>query len=296
MRMKIDQVLVIGAGGALGHEIVRGLRTRDIDVTATYRTPRKDIEEKLTALGARPIRLDINDTDTLAPLIARAKAAIFTPILTISKIAAPFLEPNQSAVFFSSNNAAIDKQAEIYAQLRAAEETVRQDASRASILRPTMIYGYPGDGNLAQLIRAMRRWPMIPMPGNGAALQQPVFYKDLAAIAVETLLDETAHGRVSPAAGPKPMSQRELYEIAAKAAGARLRTFGLPLGPGAKALVMLERSGLRLPISSTQLQRAAMDKTPQGPSPILGKTSLEEGLSQLAAGLDEALDESRLGA
>lgn len=292
MRMKVNKVLVVGAGGALGYEIARTLRARDIEVTATYRTPRENIEERLTALGANSVRLNINDTDALASLIKHAEAAIFTPILTMSKVAAPFLAPSHRAVFFSSNNAAIDRKAEVYADLRMAEEAVHQDMPSATILRPTMIYGYPGDGNLAQLIGAMRRWPLVPMPGNGTALQQPVFYKDLAAIAVRALFDDAGRGRISLVAGPQALSQRELYETAARAAGVTLRTINTPLGLGAKALSVIEHLGLHLPVSAAQLSRAAMDKTPKGPDPILGETTLEEGLIQLA----EALDGDRLGA
>lgn len=296
MRMKIDKVLVVGAGGALGYEIVRQLRARDIGVTATYRTLRDGMEARLTALGAEPVRLDLNNTDELARRVKHAEAAIFTPILTTSKVTAQFLEPGQNAVFFSSNNAAIDHEAEIYARLRMAEEAVHQDMPGAAILRPTMIYGYPGDGNLAQLIGAMRRWPLVPMPGNGTALQQPVFYKDLAAVAIEALFDDAARGCVSPVAGPRALSQRELYETAARAAGVALRTITMPLGLGSRALSVAERLGLRLPVSAAQLSRAAMDKTPKGPDPILGETSLEEGLVQLAAELNGPLDDDRSGA
>ena len=284
--MSVKTVLVVGAGGVLGREIVSLLRARGREVVAAHRTPREGLEEELRALGARVVRLDLADSDQLALALAGVEGAIFTPILTVSAAAAKRLRSDQRGVFFSSNNAAIDAHAEIYARLRAAEETVRAGAPHAVILRPTMIYGYPGDGNLAKLMGAMRRWPFVPLPGKGEALQQPVYYRDLAAIAVDALLDGGAAGRVRPVAGPEPVSQRALYEAVAEAAGVSLRTVGAPLRLGAAMLGAAERVGLRLPVSAAQLRRAAVDKVPQGAEPLLGRTPLEEGLKALACALD----------
>lgn len=280
------KVLVVGAGGVLGREIVSLLRARGREVVAAHRTPRARLEDELRALGASVLRLDLADTDQLALALEQVEGAIFTPILTVSAAAAKRLRGDQRGVFFSSNNAAIDAHAEIYARLRAAEGAVRADAPHAAILRPTMIYGYPGDGNLAKLMGAMRRWPFVPLPGKGEALQQPVYYRDLAAIAVDALLEDGAAGRARPVAGPKPVSQRVLYEAAAEAAGVKLRTVGAPLRLGAAMLGAAERMGLRLPVSAAQLRRAAVDKTPQGAETLLGRTSLEEGLKALACALD----------
>lgn len=284
--MKIGKVLVAGAGGALGREIVSVLRGRGCAVAAAYRTPREGVEDGLRALGAEPLRLDLADTDQLALTLAAVDGAIFTPILTVSGSAAKCLRVDQRAVFFSSNNAAIDTHTEVYAQLRTAEEAVRQAAPHAAILRPTMIYGYPGDGNLARLMGAMRRWPFVPLPGDGAALQQPVYYRDLAAVAVDALLDDSAAGRVRPVAGPQAVSQRALYEAVAQAAGVKLRTVSAPLGLGAAILGAAESAGLRPPVSAAQLRRAAADKTPQGADALLGRTPLEEGLKALVCALD----------
>ena len=284
--MKTERVLVAGAGGVLGREIVRLLRARGAEAVAAYRTPREGLEGALRALGAEPVRLDLADGGALSSLLAGVDAAIFTPILTVSAPAAKRLRDTQRSVFFSSNNAAIDAHAEIYRQLRAAEETVRSAAPHAAILRPTMIYGYPGDGNMAKLMGAMRRWPLVPLPGKGAALQQPVYYKDLAAAAVEALHDDRARGRVCAVAGPTPVSQRALYAAAAQAAGVKLRTVSAPLRLGAALLAAAERAGMRLPVAAAQLRRAGADKTPQEADVLLGRTPLEEGLKALACALD----------
>ena len=40
----------------------------------------------------------------------------------------------------------------------------------ATLLRPTMVYGAPGDRNLERLLRFVRRSPVVPVPGGGRGL------------------------------------------------------------------------------------------------------------------------------
>ncbi len=286
--MSISTVLVVGAGGVLGRDIARRLRASGRNVLAAYRTPRPGLEDALRGMGARPLRLDLAREDEARAALGEADAAVFTPILTVSAWAAPLLRNDQRAVFFSSNNAAVDHRATVYARLRDAEIKTLSAAPQATILRPTMIFGYPGDGNIATLMAAMQRWPVVPLPGRGDALQQPIDVSDLAAIALGALDDAGAAGRVRAAGGPRALSQRDLFRAVAEAAGVRLRTLGLPLGPGASVLAAAERIGLRLPVSSAQLRRAGADKIPHGADPILGKTPLDQSLKALAAALDGA--------
>lgn len=284
--MAEKQILVVGAGGPLGFEIVRNLRAQNNSVTATYRTPRAEAVQRLHDIGAQTSQLDLADETALEALLGNADAAIFTPILTVSRIASTLIADRFPAVFFSSNNAAIDFRADIYARLRAAEEEVRKQAPQAIILRPTMIYGYPGDGNLARLMRAMRRSPIAPMPGDGKALQQPVYYKDLAKIACNIAVGASPPSKLCAVAGPRAVTQKELYEAVSKAAAARPLIAPTPARTLSAMLRIGEGLGLRAPLSSAQLARANRDKTPQGAPVILGETPLAEGLGALARDLD----------
>jgi nucleoside-diphosphate-sugar epimerase len=292
--MTVSRILVVGAGSVLGYEIVRRLCEKGVSVQAAYRTERADIDKRLVSIGAKPAQLDLADEERAARLIRNNDAAIFTPILTVSKAAASFLREGQGAVFFSSNNVAVDSQTKTYARLLLAEAEVRRAAPAAHILRPTMIYGYPGDGNLSRLMQMMRRVPVVAAPGGGKALQQPVYYRDLAQIAAELLFafDGAGASPVRAVAGPAPVSLRALYRTAAAAMGAKPLILPIPASPLAALLRLVERLGWKPGLTSAQLARASRDKTPVGVCVSLGATSLEEGLSALA----QALDASRRGA
>jgi nucleoside-diphosphate-sugar epimerase len=285
-----SSVLVVGAGGVLGREIVRVLRAKGIDVTAAFRTRRAGLKQTLAGLGAKPLQLDIDDSDATRQALGEVDAAVFTPILTVSQGAAALLGAGQRAVFFSSNNVAIDPEAEVYGRLAKAEEAVLSAAPGAVILRPTMIYGYPGDGNISRLVHWMRRSPILPLPGSGAALQQPIYYRDLAKAAAQTVLDAAASARSYTVAGPEAVSTRVLYDAVALAAGARPFIAPMPLAAFAPILRGAEAIGVRLPVKAAQLARAARDKTPPSEAAlILGETNLDNGLAALTAALDDGL-------
>jgi uncharacterized protein YbjT (DUF2867 family) len=284
--MTLERILVVGAGGALGLEITRALRTQNKSVIATYRRRRPDVLTRLSSLGADIVQLDLDDDVTLKNCLKNIDGVVFTPILTASQNAARFLPKSLNAIFFSSNNVGVDPENAVYARLQTAEEITRKEAPHAVILRPTMIYGYPGDGNLSRLMKTMRKIPAIPIPGDGKALQQPVYYKDLVQIAIHWLIEGPAVGGVHSVGGPEALSQRQLYTAVAQAAGVNPKLINVPVGPITFALQALEKLGLRLPVSSAQLMRVGRDKTPVGDSIILMKTSLSDGLKALAAALD----------
>ena len=62
----------------------------------------------------------------------------------------------------------------------AAEQQIRGCGLDWTILRPTMIYGAAGDRNLSRLLRLLSRTAVLPVPGNGKCLHQPVHVADVA--------------------------------------------------------------------------------------------------------------------
>src|SRR5437588_9712440 len=65
------QVLVVGASGAIGTHLVPQLRARGHEVIGSSRSPRK--AERLRALGAEPIVLDVLDAAATREAVAAAR-------------------------------------------------------------------------------------------------------------------------------------------------------------------------------------------------------------------------------
>ncbi len=50
------------------------------------------------------------------------------------------------------------------------------------MLHPTMIYGAEGEDNVQRLAALLRRLPVVPLPGGGRALVQPIHQDDVTAL------------------------------------------------------------------------------------------------------------------
>ncbi len=123
-----------------------------------------------------------------------------------------------------------------------------------------MIYGAVGDRNLSRLLLRLSRAAVLPVPGTGTCLHQPVHVGDVAAAVLAALERPAAIGSLYDVAGPEPVPFTELLRTCARAVGSRTRLVPVPLAP----LVTLARGYERLSrhprIRAEQLLRLAEDK------------------------------------
>lgn len=142
----------------------------------------------------------------------------------------------------------------------AAEQTIREANIEHTILRPTMIYGSAKDRNICRLVRYLKRWPLIPVVGNGEHLQQPVYVGDVAAAAVAAVASDEAAGKEYNISGAAPLTFNAVIDTVCRRLGKRVFKMHLPAGLMVATLSGTERIGLRLPIKAEQLQRLNEDK------------------------------------
>ncbi|HEY2133330.1 MAG TPA: NADH-ubiquinone oxidoreductase [Acetobacteraceae bacterium] len=89
------------------------------------------------------------------------------------------------------------------------------------MLHPTMIYGAQGEDNVQRLAALLRRLPVVPLPGGGRALVQPIHQDDVTA-AILAGLDIAWDGpRTLAIAGPAPLPYAGFVRAVARAAGLR---------------------------------------------------------------------------
>lgn len=103
-----------------------------------------------------------------------------------------------------------------------AEEIVHRSGLAWTIFRPSGMFG-PGDRFLAELGKAMRRSPFLPVPGDGKFLLQPVFVGDVAKGIVDCLDRRDTERKVFDVGGPERITYGELVDRIAAAAGIRVR-------------------------------------------------------------------------
>ena len=258
-------VLVTGGSGFTGGHVVTALVERGCDVSALCRSDAA--VASVEALGARPVMGDLDDPGSVDRAFAASGATHLANIASLGFGHAPTIisaardNGLMRAVFVSTTA--------IFTKLNAPSKAVRMAAERDvtdsdldwTIVRPTMIYGTPGDRNMWRLVRLVRRSPLVPMPGGGHNLQQPVHVADLAGAIVSALDRPVAIRRAYNVAGPDPISFREVVAATGNAVGRKPRGLSLPARPVIRLLTSVEtRTGRSLPVKAEQIERLIEDK------------------------------------
>lgn len=139
-----------------------------------------------------------------------------------------------------------------------AEQAVLESGLEAVCLRLALTYG-PRAPWLRATIAAARRLPVLPLPDDPHARQQPVWVDDVAAIVAQAVRPRAPQG-VFEVGGPEVVSLEELARAILAAAGLRRRLVRVPLGLARAAAFLIERVP-GAPRSATALALATRDAT-----------------------------------
>lgn len=218
--------------------------------------------QALASLGAAIRHADLGATAIPAETFAGARTVVH-----LAGVAhAPALIPALAAarverlVILSSTGVHTRLPSVAAAAKRAGEDVVRAASLAWTILRPTMIYGRPGDRNVERLLRWLRSCPVLPMPGGGAVPQQPVHVDDLAD-AILACLDRPDSARQTfDLGGPEALSLGELVRECGRALGRRPLLVPVPLGPAHGAVRFARALRLPTPVRPEQILRLTESK------------------------------------
>jgi uncharacterized protein YbjT (DUF2867 family) len=258
------RLLVLGGSGFLGGYVLREAARRGHQCVALARSAQAALI--VAGHGAQPIAGDLDDTRRLDDAFAAARCEALLCLASLGRghgpgIVAAAEEAGIPRAVFVSTTAVMTTLHPPTKQVRlAAEQQIRACPLDWTILRPTMIYGAPGDRNLSRLLAMLSRAAVLPVPGTGSRLHQPVHVADAATAVLAALEQPAAIRELYNLAGPEPLPFTELLHACARAVGSRTRFVPVPLA----ALLMLARGyelvSRRPRISAEQLRRLAEDK------------------------------------
>lgn len=258
------KVLVTGGSGFLGGYAIPELLNRGHQVVALARS--STAADRVRELGAQPLPGDLDDPASIddAFLSAGADALVNLASLGFGHAEAVVAAAEQAglvrALFVSTTAIFTSLDASSKAVRLAAETTIRDSALDWTIVRPTMIYGTPGDRNIVRLLALLRRTPLVPVPGGGRRMQQPIHVADLATSIATAIERPATIGHAYDLAGPEPVSFAELISQAGTAVGRRPVLVPLPLPLTIGAVRLYERLARHPRIRAEQLERLAEDK------------------------------------
>jgi uncharacterized protein YbjT (DUF2867 family) len=264
------RLLVTGGSGFLGGYVLAEAARRGHSCVALARSA--EAARTVAARGATPLAGDLDDGAALAGIFARAGCDALVNLASLGFGHAPGIvraaerSGLDRAVFVSTTAVTTTLPARSKAVRLAAEDEIRICDLSWTILRPTMIYGARGDRNLSRLLALLARLSrvpvplMLPVPGGGRQLQQPVQVEDLAgAVLAAVERPETARRRYD-VAGPEPLTFAEVLRATAAAVGGRVHLVPVPLALVIALTRGYERVSRRPSIRVEQWQRLAEDK------------------------------------
>ncbi len=255
-------VLVTGATGFTGAFVVRALLERGCRVGAFVRES-SDTRE-LEALGVTCHAGDLSRPETLEAALAGYDALANVASLGFGHadgiVRAAEASSVGRAVFVSTTAIFTTLPAPSKVVRTAAEDTIRASDLAYTIVRPTMIYGTPGDRNVSRLMRLVGRFPFVVVPGAGRNLLQPVHVADVAYAVAEAVLRPVAAGRCYDVSGAAPVTFNAFLITVGRAVGRHVNRLHLPLGLARLAARTTKPILGRRGISEEQVLRLNEDK------------------------------------
>ena len=276
------RLLVTGGSGFLGGYVLAEAARRGHSCVALARSPAA--ARAVAARGAAPLTGDLDAPSALADVFASADCDALLNLASLgfghapAIVGAALAAGLDRAVFISTTAVTTALPSRSKWVRLAAELAVCSSGLKWTILRPTMIYGAPGDRNLCRLLGALAalaaplgagrvpalgglRVPLVlPVPGGGRRLQQPVHVADLAGAVLTAVERPETAGRSYDVAGPEPLTLADLLRAAAAAIGCRIHLVPVPLTPVITLTRGYERASRKPRIRAEQWERLAEDK------------------------------------
>lgn len=238
-------VVITGAAGLVGQNLVLMLREagwRHI-VAIDKNAANLAMLERLNP-GVRTIRADLAEPGAWTAAFAGAGAAVVLHAQITGKTAAPFERNNLVAsqqvfdaiaaagvgytVMVSSSvvNSVADDD---YTRTKRAQETMfRERNLPGCVLRPTLMFGWFDPKHLGWLARAMRRWPLFPVPGHGRYARQPLYERDFCRV-VQRCLEQRPLGKTWDLVGAEHVNYVDIIRTIRDVQGLRTPIVHLPV-------------------------------------------------------------------
>jgi uncharacterized protein YbjT (DUF2867 family) len=251
-------VHVIGASGRSGTALCRSLLAGEIPVIAIVRSA-----DRWAATGI-PLAPRIADLEDPASLHAALRDATRIVCCAHARHAGAVIDaaPANARFVFLGSTRKFTRWPDEHANGVLAGEAAFLTSCRSGVmLHPTMIYGAQGEDNVQRLAALLRRLPVVPLPGGGKALVQPVHQHDVTR-AIRAAVEHAWDGPASLViAGPTPLPYADFVRAVAAAAGLRRpRIISAPAGPLIAAISLLRHIPRPPPVHPEEIRRLLEDK------------------------------------
>jgi nucleoside-diphosphate-sugar epimerase len=251
-------VHVIGASGRSGLALCRALAADGVAVVPVVRDAGK---WRAAGLAGAPLIADLTDAGALRAALAGAARIVSCAHARHAPAVLAAGPPDARYIFLGSTRKFTRWPDAHGLGVQAGEAAFLASGRSGVMLHPTMIYGAQGEDNVRRLAALLRRLPIVPLPGGGRALVQPIHQDDLTRCIVAALAIAWDGPHSLVVAGPTPLPYADFVRKVALAARlSRPRIVAIPAWPimAAAALTALVP---RMPtVRPTEIRRLLEDK------------------------------------
>jgi uncharacterized protein YbjT (DUF2867 family) len=125
-------------------------------------------------------------------------------------------------------------------EVRKAEADFLACNHNGVMLHATMIYGGSQENNIQRLLAAIRRFPVLPVPGGGHQIVQPIYIDDVVDCLLAAVRTNWVGRHVVGLAG-RPLSWRAMAKLCAKGIDRRCAFIPVPKSLILAAVFLLNR-------------------------------------------------------
>jgi uncharacterized protein YbjT (DUF2867 family) len=256
-------LLLTGATGLVGSALLRRLVAEEQPVRCLVRDPRQLGPQRVRvqiALGdltdPPSFRNAMRGVDTVVHLAGstrdqpRGSIEDLTAMATWRMVDAAQRVGVERFVFFSLLGASEHHRSRLFRAKAIAERAVRNADLRSTVIAPSLVYA-PGDRWL-KLLKRLSQLPIVPIPGRGRAVCQPIWAEDVAecTLAILRANEQSATKERFELAGPDTLTYNEVIHTALHALDRERPLLPVPTPIASRALRALERvTGANTPLT-----------------------------------------------
>lgn len=239
-------ILVTGAAGFVGNNVVRRLVAEGKPVRAMVHDPEKakirlgDLKGKVEI-----VKGDVTDRASLVPLMRDVSAVVHTVAVAIEKGNATYEDVNYQGtihvvdaaeaanvrrfIYVSQNGASPDHFSRFLRSKGRAQEYVATSTLQWTAVRPSAIFG-PQDEFFNSIARLVRVTPLIfPKIGGGQSLFQPVSIDDVVTAIARSIDDPNTFEQAYDLGGPEVLTLETIERRVLAAIHGRRWLFNAPV-------------------------------------------------------------------
>ncbi|MBF8266671.1 MAG: dehydrogenase [Dehalococcoidia bacterium] len=265
-------ILVTGATGFVGRNVVKALRTRGKEVRCLVHTPSRekavtDYRVEVAYGGIHDpssLREAMRGVDTVVHLVAviRERGNQSFDLVNRGGTELVLQAAREEGVGHFVHLSAIGAQENpafpyLYSKWQG-EQAVLHSGLTYTIFRPSIQFG-EGDEFISTLAGVVRAFPLIPVMGSGKTRLQPISVEEVGALVSLVVDDPHFHGRIVEIGGPDYLTYDEIIDIIVKTLKVKRLKAHLPLSLGKGMVRVMEALIPQPPATVSQLDMLAVD-------------------------------------